>query len=397
MLAGVVGWHRYQFRQARRAFDENRFDDANAHISRSLWLWRRDPEGLLLAARIARFHGKYAQAEELLREARAAAGAASEALQLELVLLRVHRGEIQAAATGLKACLDTDHPESALILKTLAATELRELRYHLAKRYLDTWGAREPDNATVHEWRGFALDRLDSRDEAIAAYQKCLDLAPDRWRPRLRLAELFLETVQPNEAKAHLEILARSRPGDADVLLALSRYHELVGDAALARQVSDQALALAPGHVSANLHRANLELKEDRPELAEKYARQGLATRAFDYQMNYVLLRSLTLQNKSDEAAALAAKLERINRDQARLKQLITEQLERPGDRRAVYHEVGQLFFSLSEHERGLEWFYKALELDPDYQPTHRFLMAHFEDSGEREKAEQHRQRVKEQ
>jgi predicted Zn-dependent protease len=307
----------------------------------------------------------------------------------------VQRGELSPNDTGLQACVAAGHPQAALILKTLAAAAMQALRYHAAKDFLDRWEKIDPLNPTLHEWRGWVFDRLNIRDGAMEAYRKCLELDPDRVKARLHLAELLLETVQPREVAQHLDRLRQWSTDDPEVLLVEARYRDLVGESETARVLADRLLDQKPHQLPANLLRANLELKEDRPAAAEAFVRRGLAARPYDYVANYTLLRCLTLLGKSDEAAAQMAKVDAIQRDQKRLKHLIVNELESAADKTEVMHEIGAALFRIGEDERALDWLYRTLELDPDHQATHRLLVDYYEKLGDRDKADQHRQRLK--
>jgi len=391
----AVAWHHYHWSAAQAQFTRDRYAEAQAHLDCCLWLWRRDPEAALLAARIARFQGKHQEAADWLAQARQQSGAASEPWQLEWVLLRVQRGELSDKETGLEACLAAGHPQSALILKTLAAAAMQELRYHAAKKFLDRWEKIDPLNPTLHEWRGSVFNRLNNRDGAMEAYRKCLELDPDRIAARLHLVELLLETVQPREVAQHLDILRKKSADDPEVLLSEARYRDIIGDSDEARVLVDRVLDQQPHQMQANLLRANLELKENRPDAAEPFVRRTLAARPFDYAANYTLLRCLTLQGKSDEAAAQAVKVDAIQRDQKRLQHLIGNEREQSANNTEVLHEIGATLFRIGENERALDWLYRTLELDPDHQATHRLLVEYYEKLGDREKAERHRQRLK--
>src|SRR5438067_1719548 len=69
-LAGMHLWAWYHFRAASTALREKRFEDAQAHIGFCLPIWRRGPDMLRLAARVARYNGAYEQAEKYLEECR---------------------------------------------------------------------------------------------------------------------------------------------------------------------------------------------------------------------------------------------------------------------------------------------------------------------------------------
>jgi tetratricopeptide (TPR) repeat protein len=393
--AGAAAWRHYQWTAAKTLFAQDHYSEAQTHVARCLWLWGQDPRAMLLAARIARFQGKYQEAADRLTQARELRGGADEQLQLEWTLLRVQRGELPERQTGLQACLAEGHPESALILKTLAISAMRSLHFHAAKQYLEEWEQLDPRNPTLYEWRGWVLERLDGRDDALAAYKKCLELDPDRAKPQLRLAEMLLDMVQPREAAQYLPRLSRANPDDPEVLLVQARYHDILGELGPARALSDRLLAQDPNHLQANVLRANIELKENAPTLAEGYLRRALAVRPFDYSANYAFLRCLTLLGKTDEAAAQTAKVDAIQREQRRLKELIVERLEITRARAEVMHEIGATLFRIGEDVRALDWLYRTLELDPDHQATHRLLVDYYEKLGDRDKADQHRQRLK--
>jgi len=394
LTAGAAAWYQYHLACARRQFAQDHYAAARAHLAECARLWSKDPRATLLAARIARFQGNYDEAADLLTRARQLSGGADEPLQLEWTLLRVHRGEVAERETGLQACLDAGHAESALILKTLAASAMRALHFRAAKQHLEEWEKLEPRNPTVQEWLGWVLERLDGREDAIAAYKKCLELDPQRTKPRLRLVEVLLDTVQPREAAHYLPPLSQALPDDPDVLLVQARYHDLLGELGPARTISDRLLAHDPNHLQANLLRANIELKENFPKAAEPYLRRALAARPFDYAANYSLLRCLTLLGKTDQVPTQSAKVDAIQRDQRRLRELI-EKLETTPTRTEVMHEIGVTLFRISEDERGLDWLYRALERDPDHQATHHFLVEYYNKLGERDKADRHRQRLK--
>lgn len=395
LVAAAAAWHHYHWMAAQTQFARDHYPEAQAHLDCCLWLWRRDPEAALLGARIARFQGKHQEAADWLAQARQLSATASEPWQLEWVLLRVHRGELSDKETGLEACVAAGHPQSALILKSLTAAAMQELRYHAAKGFLERWEKIEPLNPTLHEWRGSIFNRLNNRDGAMEAFRKCLELDPDRIQARLHLVELLLETVQPREVAQHLDHLRQKSADDSELLLIEARYRDMIGESETARVLTDRLLDQKPDQMQANLLRANLELKENRPTAAEVFVRRSLAARPYDYVANYTLLRCLTLQDKSDEVAAQTAKVNAIQSDHKRLQHLIANEREQSADKTAVMYEIGATLFRIGEDERALDWLYRTLELDPDHQATHRLLVDYYEKLADRDKADQHRQRLK--
>lgn len=82
----------------------------------------------------------------------------------------------------------------------------------------------QPDHAEARNNLGNVLLELDRLPEAVAEFESALRLRPDYFEPRRTLALLLLLHLnRPAEARVHLEILARARPGDREIADALAR------------------------------------------------------------------------------------------------------------------------------------------------------------------------------
>ena len=91
VLAAVNLWAWRHYRAAEEAFREDQMQEVRYHISSCLRVWHRAPATHFLAARIERVSGHYAKAEQHLKECVRLQRGASEATQLEEVLLRADR------------------------------------------------------------------------------------------------------------------------------------------------------------------------------------------------------------------------------------------------------------------------------------------------------------------
>src|SRR5581483_9681209 len=130
------GWAAWEERAARRAADEERYDEAQQHIDRALRVRPKSAADNLLAARIARRRGAYPQAEQYLTRCGEANGM-SEPLQLEWLLLRCQRGDVDELFPRLWAAVAAGHPESPAILEALASAYMRTTRYGEALKCLN--------------------------------------------------------------------------------------------------------------------------------------------------------------------------------------------------------------------------------------------------------------------
>src|SRR5262249_37854425 len=103
-LAGTVGGAElYAVRQraaARTALQQGRAADARKDLAFCLWLWPRSVPTRLLAARAARLSGDLGEAEAHLNQC-LKLQKADEDIQLEFLLLRVQRGEVDEVVDQL--------------------------------------------------------------------------------------------------------------------------------------------------------------------------------------------------------------------------------------------------------------------------------------------------------
>lgn len=81
----------------------------------------------------------------------------------------------------------------------------------------------DPGHAAARNNLGNVLLELDRLPEAMAEFEAALRLEPGYFEPRRTLALLYLMHLnRPAEARVHLEILARARPGDREIAEALA-------------------------------------------------------------------------------------------------------------------------------------------------------------------------------
>lgn len=387
-------WARSHYRAAEKALHDDRMAEARAHISQCLRVWQRDAAAQLLAARIERIRSHFPEAEQHLRECIRLQHGPSEATQLEAVLLRVQNGEWKELEAGLWKCVETDHPETTQILETLARIHLADSRLGAAQIYLDRWLEREPQTARAWYWRGKLYERLFQTKKALGDYQKTLELKPECWECRLRLAHLLLDGHDASEAFPHLQELERSHAEEPEVAVALARYRHLNGDDAEAIRLLDQTLATNPHFYDALVLRGQLACLQHRPEEGESWLRQALAQQPNDSRTLYIFYQCLQQQGKESEAAKVLARQKAAEKDTERLTQLLTYEIKQTHGNPDVLAEVGVLWLRLGEDKLGVEWLYRALNENPNHQPSHEALLRHFESQGDTEKAEQHRAKL---
>ncbi|HZY89513.1 MAG TPA: tetratricopeptide repeat protein, partial [Gemmataceae bacterium] len=330
LAAGAQLWARSQLAAAERYVRAERLDEAEAGLRHCLLIWPRSADARRLAARVARLRGDYGRAEAELVECGRLQRPPDERTQLEWLLLRAQRGEIDEVAPSLWACAEREHPEADHILETLARGYMHQLRFRAALRCLDRRLARGPDTARVRDWRGWAREQLQDRDGALADYRAALEAEPGRRAVRLRLVALLLERDDAAGALPHLERLRGEPPADDEVRVGLARCRLLKGEHAEALALLDAVLAEHPDNLGALYFRGKALLDLGRAAEAEAALRRALLLKPAGPNILFALYRSLQSQRgRESETAECYARYRAAKGDLDKLYRLLGGEIER--------------------------------------------------------------------
>jgi tetratricopeptide (TPR) repeat protein len=393
--AGLYGYALHCWYGARSAIENGNFAEARAGLDFCLAVWPRSPEVHRLAARAARLGGDILGAEEHLKRCLQLDRGADEATQLEYLLLRVQTGEEEEVAPDLFRLVDSKHPQSPLILETIARAYMQRLRYGPAYSCLERWIKEVPGTAKAYHWRGWVLERLDNPKEAMKDYQEALKLDPDLTAVRMRVAEMLLEDNQPGPALVHLERLRKKQPDDPEVMARLGQCKLLQGETEEARAILEAVVQKLPNDVPVLLHLGKLEL-EGNPVRAEAWLRRAQKVDPMDTEVQFNLASAFSLQGRKEEATAV---MERCEKQKAVLKRanlLLKDEAKASSKDPGPPTEVGSLLVEMGNERQGLYWLEQALQRDPNYQPAHRALAAYYEKKGDSQRAASHRGRLTE-
>lgn len=399
LLAAAVGSYVYalqQWQAAQTAVKEERLDEAQRRLDFCLLVWPRSISVHLLAARTARLRGDFENTEAHLNRCLKLNNGASEAIQLEFLLLRVQGGEIDEVAGELMSLYVENHnSEAPLILETLARAYLQDLRYGPAFACLSRWHEVAPGAAGPFRWRGWVLERLGNLDEAVKEYQQALALEPDLVLVRLRLAEIHLQRRDPLSAAPLLEQLHQQFPQRADVLALLGQCRFLQGEMEDALGLLTTAEQQLPNDSTVLLYLAKLDMQAHPPRLeaAEDRLRRALKQDPTDTNAEYLLLGCLQSRGRKEDADHLRKQYDQDIARMKRVEQTLREDADRPVNDPAALAKVGVLF--LPSNERlGRYWLQRALQCDAGYQPALTALAEYYESKGQLDRASAYRRRL---
>jgi predicted Zn-dependent protease len=393
--AGLYAYALHQWAGAREALRQGRPEDAHRMLDFCLLVWPRSVPVHLLTARAARMHGELAVAEEHLNRCLKLGTGVNEAIQLEYLLLRVQLGEVEQVERQLVNLVESKHPESALILETLAGAYMNNLRYSPALRCLHRWLQLDPDSAQAYKWRGWIYDRMNHPNEALQDYEHALQLDPDLLTVRIRVAELYLERVDPKRAAPHVERLFAEHPDRAVVKARLGQCRMLQGRMDEARELLEAAVEELPDDPLLLIHLAQLDIRQGRPEWAEQWLRRVLKADPADSVARYTLFTALQRQGREQEAQQALADHKKYKLLLERANKLLRDEAEQTGTDPEIPAEAGTILLQIGQERLGLYWLHQALRRDPNHQQAHRALADHYDRAGDKEKADSHRKQLR--
>jgi tetratricopeptide (TPR) repeat protein len=367
-----------------------RVEDAAVELSACREQWPALPRVHLLSARAARLREKYDDADRHLRDFLRVGGSLEEH-QLESRLLSAYRGLLGDVEEPLSEQAERDPSDRLFIFDALVTGYRKTLRLGSFRKCLDRWLELDPNAvpALLHE--AWHLEQANRQEDAADLYAKILARDPDNDSARFYLSAILVNQFRSDQALEHLAVLQKRRPNDPLVLTGLARCWYLQGKFDDARRALDQALEKQPNDAGILGQRGLLALKTQDWQAAEQFFRRASALKPFEYLYAYNLHQSLIHQNKSAEADEQLVRAEKLSVDQARMRDLVVDEIpRRPHDPR-LRHEAGVILQGHGDYAEAIRWLQSALREDPNHRATHLALAECYDKTNRGELADEHR------
>jgi tetratricopeptide (TPR) repeat protein len=391
-LAGMVAhWFvavELHYRDALHAIERRDFEQARVHLAAYLEVWKTSAETHFLAARTARRAGAYDDAERHLNECQKL-GWVDEAIDLERQLLRAQRGDLASVEGGLLYFVQQNHPDYLTILEALTWGYIKTYNLSKASHCLELWLERQPDDIQALMWRGDVRERRLNYHDALLDFRRVVELDPQRDNARLRVAEMLLSMHQTDEAAREFERLHERQPENTAVLLGLARCRRLQARPDEARQMLDGLLDKGLQSVGVLSERGKLEMETGHPDSAERWLRKAVEQAPYERETAYSLYLCLQQLRHVDEAKKILAKLNEIDKQLKRLREITQKIGEKPDP--SLRFQAGLIFLRSGQEREGVRWLQSALQEDPHYQPARLALADYFEKAGDSVQAAWHR------
>jgi len=255
---------------------------------------------------------------------------AADVLNL-LAAAQYQSGRVRDAVETLQRAMKL-YPEDVRNYEDLATISLDYKKTDQALELLDYAVQRVPESARLRTLRGMIHLHLSNFDQATADFQEANRLDPEQTYATIGLGKLYSQRNEVEEAIRLLRGKLKDAPADwkLNFLLAaeLLRNGAKPGEAefAEARRRLDTALQARPGlaHAHALLGRIYLETGE--LEKAVEELRTAVRQDPRDKMALNHLMRALRKTGRTEEAAEVAAQLQKVFQEELR-----EQKLSRPG------------------------------------------------------------------
>lgn len=243
------------------------------------------------------------------RDAKRALGPLEQAT-LNDAMRALEQGHMNEALERLQPLLQWEPPPTeAQYFAGIAASKLR--RYDEAAERLADAAARDPSMWPRMVELGSVYENLGDFDRAVTAYERVLDVAPQKKRARFGLGRVALERGDVALAKEQFERVLQLDPTYVAARYQLARALVDERDWERALVEIDETLRARPSHDQAHYLRATVLARLGRAEEAE----QALALRAEVYAKKERISGMLEQTMHGRDSAAVHATIARLYLD----------------------------------------------------------------------------------
>lgn len=323
-------WANHLYAQAVTALEGYDFDQAGEKLAAYLAYRPSDGATWLLAAQTARRRKDWKAADRLLDQAREQ-GANPQEIGVERQLTVIHLGGQASQLQQLRAYCEKEpkSPSAGIALEAIIEGGLTSFQLPQAKWGIDLWLQHRTSGRAQARgllWQGQILEFTQKFPEALAGYQKAVELAPDYLPAHLRLTEALLRD-QPEQARQEGKWLAQHAPDHPESLLLQARLMRSLGQPEAALPLLDRLLVSDPKRVDALLERGRVLMDLQKPSEGVRYLRQAQELAPQRRETNLALSDCLRLLNQLEEARQY---LDRVGKIDQELEKRLREFENRP-------------------------------------------------------------------
>ena len=216
---------------------------------------------------------------------------------------------------------------------------------------------KNPDCWVGHNNLGVVLLQNGQADEAMAHYEKALEINPGYAEARTNLGKALLQQGQVDEARAQFEKALEIAPGDAEVYNEIGRALSKKGEVDEAIDQYQKALEIDPNLVAAYSNLGIAFAQKGRVDEAIGAYQKALEIDPGFANARYNLGNAFLRHGRLDEAIAQYEKILKTDPNNA-----------------STHGNLGVAFFQKGRVDEAIDEYEKALEINPNYVEAHNNL-----------------------
>jgi putative PEP-CTERM system TPR-repeat lipoprotein len=292
---------------ARVYLNQNKRTAAEAELKRAIEINPQSAEALSLMGEVHRVNGQADQALDDFDHA-LAQDAHNRTALTGRAMMRLDRGEADKADPDIKLLTAiTPRNPLAAYLQALSLAQHKKLSEAL------TTLQKQPalaDYAPAIYLQSVLQYQGNQVEQAIAGWQRYIEMAPTDVRARKLLANAYLKRNDPERAVKTLAPALDTNPDDVQVLSALGSAYLAQGQNDKATDMLGRAAAIDPNNAQTQTRLAAGQLQAGEPTEALKSLEQALNANPSEVEANLLLVMTYLRDRKFDEARDAARRFE---------------------------------------------------------------------------------------
>ncbi len=251
--------------------------------------------------------------------------------------------------------------------------------WHLGegRRLIELWREQEPNNPRIFYWDG-VFRAIDYQIvPATKLLQKAIDLDPEYWQARLRLAELLVEQAKLTEAEMHYEVLMETHPNHRMIQLGYAQCLLNQGRADDAWEIFQKVEHDGPPDSSFLFSKAQASLDSGRTDEARDILQELCDRWPEVAPFRELQARTEQARNRIAEAETIFAIARSSQSRQPEIDRLISMLDANPSEI-GVRLQIGRLMMYYLSPEAGSGQIQSVIAMDPNNLIAHQLMADYY-------------------
>lgn len=230
-----------------------------------------------------------------------------------------------------------------------------------------------PDNENLLNRIGNLYNQKMEYGKAAGIYEKLIKIRPDNTWYFQVLTNAYNMTSQKDKAVGVWKRLIAEKPNDPNILMEAAGFYSNVNDMDSGIPLAEKAVQLDPNNIGYVQTLATFYSRAEKFDKAEEAYKKVLATAKDQWLKDWANGELLNIYQKENRLGEMAAQYE--------------DELKSEARDVSQYKQLGELYIRTGETDKALDMFKKAIELSPDDRSINNRLVDLYDSTGKYEDA----------